>query len=344
MSDHKWLFVLALPVLAAAAAAADDLQKEFAAPPDSARPWVYCFWLEGNVTPQGITANLEAMRRAGLGGLLFMDVSMGNPPGQHRLMSPSWRTMFKHMTAEADRLGLRINLNNDPGWAGSGGPWVKPQQASQKVVISETIIQGPVRFDAVLARPPATKDFYRDIAVLACPAPAAEAGGKFRRIENFNSTKSFAGGQEFAGCVPWPRSIPTNPRWPIVPGPQCVASTAVRDIGARMDPGGRLQWDAPAGRWLVLRIGHTVAGGGTRMPQAEGQGLECDKLSKAAPGSPLLRHGRKTAGQRRTAGRQDRRLDPHRQLGRGLGKLDRRLPRRVSPPAGLRSAPLSARA
>ena len=86
------------------------------------------------------------MRRAGIGGLLFMDGAMGNPVGPHRFMSDSWRAMFKHMVAEADRLGLEINLNNDPGWAGSGGPWIKPEQASQQVVMSETIVQGPGAF------------------------------------------------------------------------------------------------------------------------------------------------------------------------------------------------------
>ena len=56
-----------------------DPADTFRSPPDSARPWVYCFWLEGNVTREGITADLEAMRRAGIGGLLFMDGDMGNP-------------------------------------------------------------------------------------------------------------------------------------------------------------------------------------------------------------------------------------------------------------------------
>ena len=281
----KWLLWIALgqvSALAAEATVAGDLAKEFAAPPASARPWVYCFWLEGNVTREGITADLEAMRRAGIGGLLFMDGDMGNPKGPHRFMSESWRAMFKHMVSEADRLGLKINLNNCPGWAGSGGVWVKPEQASQRVVTAQTVIQGPAHFDAVLAQPSATRDFYRDIVVLACPAPATDGAGKFRRIEDFNSTKSFAGGQDFAGCVPWPRFIPTKPQWPTVPAPQCIAAAKVLDLTRRMDHRGRLVWDVPAGHWLVLRIGHTVAGGGTRMAQPEASGLECDKLSKSA--------------------------------------------------------------
>ena len=167
---HLPFLFCALAWAGATATYGDDLAEEFRRPPDSARPWVYCFWLEGNVTRQGITADLEAMRRAGIGGLLFMDGDMGNSGGASSLYVPILRAMFKHMVSEADRLGLQINLNNDPGWAGSGGPWVTPEQAAQKVVTSETILQGPVHFDAALARPPTAKNFYRDIVVLACPA------------------------------------------------------------------------------------------------------------------------------------------------------------------------------
>ena len=42
----------------------DDLAKEFISPPGAARPWVYWFWLNGNITREGITADLEAMQRA----------------------------------------------------------------------------------------------------------------------------------------------------------------------------------------------------------------------------------------------------------------------------------------
>ena len=50
-----------------------------------------------------------------------------------------------------------------------------------------------------------------------------------------------------------------------------------------MDQSGRLKWDAPeGGRWIVLRIGHTVAGGTTRSSQPEATGLECNKLSKSS--------------------------------------------------------------
>ncbi len=64
-------------VAASAAAASGALEKEFVSPPESARPWVYWFWLNGNITPEGITADLEAMKRVGIGGVLIMEVDQG---------------------------------------------------------------------------------------------------------------------------------------------------------------------------------------------------------------------------------------------------------------------------
>ena len=56
-------------------------------------------------------------------------------------------------SAEARRLGLEVNMNNDAGWNGSGGPWIKPEQSMQKVVWTETNLAGPSRFEGTLAQP-----------------------------------------------------------------------------------------------------------------------------------------------------------------------------------------------
>ena len=81
------------------AAGASDLAKGFVSPPPSARPWVYWFWLDGNITREGITADLEAMRRVGIGGVLIMEVDQGAPKGPARFASPQWRELFKFMLA-----------------------------------------------------------------------------------------------------------------------------------------------------------------------------------------------------------------------------------------------------
>src|ERR1017187_581150 len=153
------------------AAAPIDLAKGFVSPPQSAKPWVYWFWLDGNITREGITADLEAMRRVGIGGVLIMEVDQGTPKGPARFASPQWRTLFEFMLAEANRLGLKVNMNNDAGWCGSGGPWITPALSMQKLVATNVSVTGPQVFDGTLPQPTALHDYYRDIKVLAFPAP-----------------------------------------------------------------------------------------------------------------------------------------------------------------------------
>ncbi|NTV82061.1 MAG: hypothetical protein HGA24_11645 [Candidatus Aminicenantes bacterium] len=87
-------------------------------------------WMDGNLTRAGITADLEAMRAAGLGGVVICEVNVGVPRGPVEFMSPEWRVLFKHVVREAERLGLEVTLNAGPGWTGSGGPWVGPLHGS----------------------------------------------------------------------------------------------------------------------------------------------------------------------------------------------------------------------
>src|SRR5262249_29888170 len=111
-----------------------DLLSSFQAPPDSARPWVYWFVMDGNQSREGITADFEALKRVGIGGVLFMEVDVGIPKGPVKFMSPAWRELFQHANAEAARLGLVFIMPASPGWTGSGGPWVKPEESMQKLV------------------------------------------------------------------------------------------------------------------------------------------------------------------------------------------------------------------
>ena len=73
------------------AAPAADLEQGFTHPPDSARPWVYWFWLNGNITSNGIVADLEAMQRVGIGGVLIMDVleRFAPPRGSAEFKNPA---------------------------------------------------------------------------------------------------------------------------------------------------------------------------------------------------------------------------------------------------------------
>src|ERR1035438_5526676 len=131
----RLLTILTLTTLCALnLTAANELERGFTHPPDSARPWVYWFWLSGNITSNGITADLEAMKRVGIGGVLIMETDQGAPVGSADFMGRQWRGLFQHVAAEARRLGLEVNLNNDAGWNGSGGPRVQPGPYMHKAV------------------------------------------------------------------------------------------------------------------------------------------------------------------------------------------------------------------
>jgi hypothetical protein len=261
------LSILAL----ATVASADPLEKSFVTPPPSARPWVYWMALDGNLTKEGITADLEAMARVGIGGVLYLEVRQGSPPGPIAFASPEWMEMNRHICNEAKRLGLEVNFNNDAGWTGSGGPWITPEMSMQKLVWSEAVVDAGAT--VVLLQPKSEKDFYRDIAVLAMPAPSVDG-----RIDEFE-TKSLSpeeGSHRRKYQDAAPADFKEAPAGAIIPRDQLI------DLTAKMDPTGKLQWTPPAGKWLVMRFGHTTTGLETRPAPEAGTGLESDKLSVAA--------------------------------------------------------------
>jgi hypothetical protein len=135
-------------------------------------------WVNGNVTREGITADLESIKRVGLQGLLLFDVDLPqSPPGPVKFMSDEWRDLMRHTASEAQRLGLEFGFHNCPGWSSSGGPWITPELSMQKLVWSEKTVKGPMSVTVKdLPQPKIDKkwNFYRDVALLAVPAK----GGK----------------------------------------------------------------------------------------------------------------------------------------------------------------------
>ena len=257
---------LAVLVTAATALPADRLESGFSNPPPSARPWVYWFPLDGNISSNGITLDLEAMARAGIGGVLYMETDQGAPRGPAAFGGPLWRDLFKHICAEARRLGLQVNMNNDAGWCGSGGPWITPELSMQRIVWTETSLAGPKRFDAVLPQPQAVKDYYRDIAVFAFPTPPSNY--VIPRLAGKSAST--------------PEQIPLQTDYPALPAQAIVPRARILDLTAQCDANGRLVWEAPAGNWTLLRLGHTTTGTDNHPAPMAGRGLECDKLSKEA--------------------------------------------------------------
>ncbi len=165
--------VLLAGLLAAASlAAAADLREEFLAPPDSAKPWCYWWWLHGAASTEGITRDFEEMRKQGLAGALLFDAGEGGAeaPRGPAFMSPEWRELVKHAVHEADRCGIVLGVNLCSGW-NAGGPWVTHEHAAKKLVSTQTCVHGPGRVAVALPQPPSTQGYYQDIVVWAAPVP-----------------------------------------------------------------------------------------------------------------------------------------------------------------------------
>lgn len=162
-------------VLAAAVqfGAADPLEQNFQNPPEATKPRCYWYWMEGNITKDGITKDLEAMQRVGIGGAYIGVIhgqSNGQPGGIQILSEPFWDAMA-HAVREGTRLGVDIGVFNSPGWSQSGGPWVAPQQAMRHLVLPEIRLHGPQHFTGKLPQPAGE---FQSVSVLAFPAPLGE--------------------------------------------------------------------------------------------------------------------------------------------------------------------------
>jgi hypothetical protein len=66
-----------------------------------------------------------------------------------------------------------------------------------------------------------------------------------------------------------------------VPDDAAVSLKSIINLTAKMDASGKLQWNAPAGNWVIVRIGHTSTGH-TNATGGAGKGLECDKFNPEA--------------------------------------------------------------
>ncbi len=69
---------------------------------------------------------------------------------------------------------------------------------------------------------------------------------------------------------------------PAYQGNETIDPAHVVDLTHQLGADGKLTWDAPPGRWTVLRLGHTPTGVRTKHGRPETMGLECDKLSATA--------------------------------------------------------------
>ena len=145
---------------------ADTLEQGFLTPPDDAKIRVWWHWMNGNITKEGIRADLNWMKRSGIGGFQNFDAGLATPQVVDKrliYMTPEWKDAFLFTTKLADSLGLEMAIAGSPGWSESGGPWVKPNEAMKKYVWTETLIDGGKPYTGVLTKPYSVSGPFQNI-------------------------------------------------------------------------------------------------------------------------------------------------------------------------------------
>jgi len=151
-----------------------SINPSFTTPGKGYAPHTWWHWMNGNISKQGITLDLEAMHAIGLGGFQMFEVGTGIPKGPISYLSQEWLEMVKHTIKECKRLDLEFTMHNCPGWSSTGGPWITPELGMQQLTWSETTVKGGSKPQVNLPEPPKRLGYYRDAFTIAFPAPSGE--------------------------------------------------------------------------------------------------------------------------------------------------------------------------
>ena len=160
------------------------------------RPETWFHIIGGNASKAGLTADLEALKGAGFGGIQFFHGQFGKAAAwdgvteQIPCLSAKWDGLVRHAADECARLGMTFKMQNCPGWSMSGGPWIAPSNAMRKLVYARRDVVGRIVPNAPVgglgtARPtipeiPVPQEFrdadsdWHDVCYLAFPTPEGD--------------------------------------------------------------------------------------------------------------------------------------------------------------------------
>ena len=113
---------------------------------NEAKPWTFWYWMYGAVTKEGIKADVQAMKDAGLGGFYLMPIrgTSERPEygGKAQQLTPEFWEVVDYAMQQADSADLQMGIHICDGFALAGGPWITPDESMQHVVFTDTIING----------------------------------------------------------------------------------------------------------------------------------------------------------------------------------------------------------
>ncbi|MCD8102005.1 MAG: glycoside hydrolase family 2 [Alistipes sp.] len=150
----------------------DQMRRAFREVPEDTRLAVYWYWISDNISREGVVADLEAMKEAGINRAFIGNIGVGDIPyGPHKVLSEEWWEITHTALRKAAELDIEIGIFNCPGWSQSGGPWVKPGESMRYLASAAMDVQGPAAFSGTLPTP---GDKAQDVKVIAYPLPETD--------------------------------------------------------------------------------------------------------------------------------------------------------------------------
>ncbi|MDR0725589.1 MAG: hypothetical protein LBF59_06245 [Prevotellaceae bacterium] len=193
-----------------------SLAQQFVAPADDYKPHAWWHWLGSNFSKEGMSKDLQAMKEAGIGGVVVFNAPSWLDPSKNPWQHQTYRSVtywdaLKHALAEAKKLNMTVGIHNSPGWSTTGGPWISPEDGMQAATYSKTLVKGAQQVKITLPNPrenTETAKYFKDVALIAVSANRE------------------------------------------------LTADGILDISEYMDADGVLNWQAPEGSWTIYRVGH----------------------------------------------------------------------------------------
>ena len=130
---------------------------------------VYWYWVNDNISKDGVVKDLQAMKKAGINRAFIGNVTAGLPYGDIKVLSPEWWEVMHTALKTATDLGIEIGIFNCPGWSQSGGPWVNPQQSMRWLDCTDKTVEADGGTLSIILDKVAP-DAMGDVRVIAYPA------------------------------------------------------------------------------------------------------------------------------------------------------------------------------
>lgn len=167
------LLMFSLLLMVGTRSMGQTIEADFLNPPAEAKPLMIWQWMDGLVSKEGITADLEAYQKVGIGGVQNFQVGgalqVQVKDTTQAIGSERWLQLMSFAISECSRLGLSFGTHNCPGWSSSAYPSVQPEYAMQKLVWNVTVVSGKQRIRLPMPEIDSQWNYYRDVAVIALP-------------------------------------------------------------------------------------------------------------------------------------------------------------------------------